>query len=165
MRRALMSLVLASLSLMAQAQGSFVIDGTVSNAPEGTVVKLFRNIGNLLRPVANDTITDNLFHFEGETTGDGVEPMTLLAMYNGMASMVLNVYVRPGSRVKVTGSNMLVYTWDVESDVPEQQTRQKIIAASRKWLDERQLNTLQEDSVRDILRDGACLTRLRQTFN
>ena len=42
MRRTLMSLVLASLSLMAQAQGSFVIDGTVSNAPEGTVVKLCR---------------------------------------------------------------------------------------------------------------------------
>lgn len=105
-----------------------------------------------------------MFHFEGETTGDGVEPMTLLAMYNGMASMVLDVYVRPGSRVKVTGSNMLVYTWDVESDVPEQRTRQKIIAASRKWLDERQLNTLQEDSVRDILRDGGLSDEAKANF-
>ena len=164
MRKILMSLLLASLSLMAQAQGRYVIDGTVSNAPEGAVVKLFRNTGNILRPVASDTITDNLFHFEGETTGDGVEPMILLAMYNGMASMVLDVYVRPGSRVKVTGGNMLVYTWDVESDVPEQQTRQKIIAASRKWLDERQLNTLQEDSIRDILRDGGLSDEAKANF-
>lgn len=97
MRKILMSLVLASLSLMAQAQGRYVIDGTVSTAPEGAVVKLFRNTGNILRPVASDTITDNLFHFEGETTGDGVEPMILFAMYNGMASMVLDVYVRPAA--------------------------------------------------------------------
>ncbi len=75
MRKILMSLLLASLSLMVQAQGRYVIDGTVNNAPEGAVVKLFRNTGNLLRPVANDTITGSLFHFEGETTGDGVEPM------------------------------------------------------------------------------------------
>lgn len=156
MRKILMSLVLASLSLMAQAQGRYVIDGTVTNAPEGAVVTLFRNTGNLLRVVASDTIKDNSFHFEGETTGNGTEPMTILAVYEGKTSLVLDIYVHPDCHVKVTGKNMLAYTWDVESDVPEQQTRQKIIGASCKWLDEMQLNILQKDSIRAIIR-GECL--------
>lgn len=164
MRKILMSLVLASLSLMAQAQGRYVIDGTVTNAPEGAVVTLFRNTGNLLRVVASDTIKDNSFHFEGETTGEGVEPMTLFAVYGGVTSMVLDVYVCPGSHVKVTGSNMLVYTWDVESDVPEQQTRQKIITASRKWLDEMQLNILQQDSIRAIIKDECLCEEAKTTL-
>lgn len=41
MRKILMSLLLASLSLMVQAQGRYVIDGTVNNAPEGASLSCF----------------------------------------------------------------------------------------------------------------------------
>lgn len=151
-RKILMSLALVSLSLVARAQGRYVIDGTVDNVSEGTVVQLFRNVGDVLQIVGSDTITANTFQFKGETIGDGTEPMTLLAMNGNVASYILDVYVRPGSHVKVDGDGMLAYTWDVESDIPEQQTRQKIVRASRQWWDKIQLSDVQEDSIRKLLR-------------
>lgn len=151
-RKILMSLALVSLSLVARAQGRYVIDGTVDNVSEGTVVQLFRNVGDVLQIVGSDTITANTFQFKGETIGDGTEPMTLLAMNGNVASYTLDVYVRPGSRVKVDGDGMLAYTWDVESDIPEQQTRQKIVGAARQWWDKIQLSDIKEDSIRKLLR-------------
>lgn len=151
-RKILMSLALVSLSLVARAQGSYVIDGMVSNVPKGTVVQLFRNVGDVLQIVGSDTITANTFQFKGETIGDGTEPMTLLAMNGNVASYTLDVYVRPGSHVKVDGDGMLAYTWDVESDIPEQQTRQKIVGAARQWWDKIQLSDIKEDSLRNLLR-------------
>lgn len=152
MRRMFISLALVLLSLVARAQGSYVIDGMVSNVPKGTVIQLFRNVGDILQIVGSDTITANTFQFKGETIGDGTEPMTLLAMNGNVASYILDVYVRPGCHVKVDGEDMLAYTWDVESDIPEQQTRQKIVGAARQWWDKIQLSDIQEDSLRKLLR-------------
>ncbi len=137
-----------------QAQDRYVIEGTIKNVPEGTFVKLFRNIGDILKVVDGDTITGNRFRFSGETTGNGVEPMTLFAMKGDTVSMILDVYVRPGSHINISGDGMLVYTWDVESDIPEQQTRQKIVMAARKWWDRIQLIDIHVDALRSMMRSG-----------
>lgn len=145
---------LVSAFIAMQAQGIYVIDGTIKNVPEGTFVQLFRNIGDILKVVDGDTITGNRFRFSGETTGNGVEPMTLFAMKGDTISMVLDVYVRPGSHINISGDGMLVYTWDVESDIPEQQTRQKIVMAARKWWDRIQLIDIHVDALRSMMRSG-----------
>lgn len=145
---------LVSAFIAMQAQGIYVIDGTIKNVPEGTFVKLFRNIGDILKVVDGDTITGNRFRFSGETTGNGVEPMTLFAMKGDTVSMILDVYVRPGSHINISGDGMLVYTWDVESDIPEQQTRQKIVMAARKWWDRIQLIDIHVDALRSMMRSG-----------
>ena len=139
MKRFIIVVSLVSAFIAMQAQDRYVIEGTIKNVPEGTFVKLFRNIGDILKVVDGDTITGNRFRFSGETTGNGVEPMTLFAMKGDTVSMILDVYVRPGSHINISGDGMLVYTWDVESDIPEQQTRQKIVMAARKWWDRIQL--------------------------
>lgn len=145
---------LVSAFIAMQAQGIYVIDGTIKNVPEGTFVQLFRNIGDILKVVDGDTITGNRFRFSGETTGNGVEPMTLFAMKGDTVSMILDVYVRPGSHINISGDGMLVYTWDVESDIPEQQTRQKIVMAARKWWDRIQLIDIHVDALRSMMRSG-----------
>ena len=145
---------LVSAFIAMQAQGIYVIDGTIKNVPEGTFVQLFRNIGDILKVVDGDTITGNRFRFSGETTGNEVEPMTLFAMKGDTISMVLDVYVRPGSHINISGDGMLVYTWDVESDIPEQQTRQKIVMAARKWWDRIQLIDIHVDALRSMMRSG-----------
>ncbi len=145
-------LVFAAIAM--QAQGIYVIDGTIKNVPEGTFVQLFRNIGDILKAVDGDTITDNRFRFSGETTGNGVEPMTLFAMKGDTVSMILDVYVRPGSHINISGDGMLAYTWNVESDIPEQQTRQKIVMAARKWWDRIQLIDIHVDALRSMMRSG-----------
>lgn len=148
----IVSLVSAFIAM--QAQDRYVIEGTIKNVPEGTFVQLFRNIGDILKVVDGDTITGNRFRFSGETTGNGVEPMTLFAMKGDTVSMVLDVYVRPGSHINISGDGMLVYTWDVESDIPEQQTRQKIVMAARKWWDRIQLIDIHVDALRSMMRSG-----------
>lgn len=145
---------LVSAFIAMQAQDRYVIEGTIKNVPEGTFVKLFRNIGDILKVVDGDTITGNRFRFSGETTGNGVEPMTLFAMKGDTVSMILDVYVRPGSHINISGDGMLVYTWDVESDIPEQQTRQKIVMAARKWWDRIQLIDIHVDALRSMMRSG-----------
>lgn len=145
-------LVFAAIAM--QAQGIYVIDGTIKNVPSGTFVQLFRNIGDILKAVDGDTITDNRFRFSGETTGNGVEPMTLFAMKGDTVSMILDVYVRPGSHINISGDGMLAYTWNVESDIPEQQTRQKIVMAARKWWDMIQLIDIHVDALRSMMRSG-----------
>ena len=145
-------LVFAAIAM--QAQGIYVIDGTIKNVPSGTFVQLFRNIGDILKAVDGDTITDNRFRFSGETTGNGVEPMTLFAMKGDTVSMILDVYVRPGSHINISGDGMLAYTWNVESDIPEQQTRQKIVMAARKWWDRIQLIDIHVDALRSMMRSG-----------
>lgn len=145
---------LVSAFIAMQAQGIYVIDGTIKNVPEGTFVQLFRNIGDILKVVDGDTITGNRFRFSGETTGNGVEPMTLFAMKGDTVSMILDVYVRPGSHINISGDGMLVYTWDVESDIPEQQTRQKIVMAARKWWNRIQLIDIHVDALRSMMRSG-----------
>ena len=145
---------LVSAFIAMQAQDRYVIEGTIKNVPEGTFVQLFRNIGDILKVVDGDTITGNRFRFSGETTGNGVEPMTLFAMKGDTVSMILDVYVRPGSHINISGDGMLVYTWDVESDIPEQQTRQKIVMAARKWWDRIQLIDIHVDALRSMMRSG-----------
>lgn len=145
---------LVSAFIAMQAQDRYVIEGTIKNVPEGTFVQLFRNIGDILKVVDGDTITGNRFRFSGETTGNGVEPMTLFAMKGDTVSMILDVYVHPGSHINISGDGMLVYTWDVESDIPEQQTRQKIVMAARKWWDRIQLIDIHVDALRSMMRSG-----------
>ena len=145
---------LVSAFIAMQAQDRYVIEGTIKNVPEGTFVQLFRNIGDILKVVDGDTITGNRFRFSGETTGNGVEPMTLFAMKGDTVSMILDVYVRPGSHINISGDGMLAYTWNVESDIPEQQTRQKIVMAARKWWDRIQLIDIHVDALRSMMRSG-----------
>lgn len=123
MRRFLLSIVLVLASFTVRAQGNYVIEGSINGDVDGAVVSLYKRDGDMLFMSANDTIRDNAFRFEGKTSGDGVHGFSLMANKDGVISMLLDLYIRPGSHVKITGDGMLVYTWDVESDVPEQQTR------------------------------------------
>ena len=148
----LLSLVPVLAFSATRAQGTFVIEGQIGNAPVNAVVNLYRSEGDMLKLQASDTITDGKFRFRGKTIGDGTEGMSLIVDSNGAFSMVLDVWVHPGSHIKVSSDNMLAYTWDVDSDVPKQQTRQKIVGAARGWWDKLQLNDLAKDSLRGLMR-------------
>lgn len=129
-------LAFAFLSFAAQAKDIYVIEGKVNGAPEGTVVELMRSEDNMGIFVASDTLKNGKFRFEKETSGDGTDWMTLNTKVGDARSMLLHVWVRPGSHVRISGDNMLVYTWNVESGVPEQNTRRKIVESARELWDE-----------------------------
>ena len=152
MKKFFLSFVLAVASLAVQAQDYFVIEGQIKNAPKNAVVHLFRYEGMVLERLAKDTITNDSFSFREKTTGSGTEKLALVAENNGTGGMILNIWARPGSHVKVSSDNMFAYTWDVESDVPEQITRQKFLAPVRDlWIDAQRVD-VQEDSIKARLK-------------
>lgn len=143
---------LAFAALAAQAQGRYVIEGSVGEAPKGTVVLLFRDEGTMGMLIAKDTLRAGKFRFEGETIGNGTDNLSLATQYGDTGSMCLRVYVRPGSRVKITSDDMFVYTWNVESDVPEQLEAQKLIDPVRDLWREVQRIDYEEESVKAQLK-------------
>lgn len=138
MRKLFLLPVLALSAFTVQAQNSYIIEGEIKNAPEDEVIILFANEGDLLTKQAEDTIRNGKFRFSGKTTENSTECISLIAQKGRTTSMLLDLWVRPGSHVKITADDMLVYTWNVESDVPEQQTRQNVIAPVRRHWDELQ---------------------------
>lgn len=62
--------------------------------------------------------------------------------------MALNIYATPDAKIKVTGTNTLIYTWQVDSPVKEQQVYNKFIEKSRDLLDEFQRLSIQDRKMR-----------------
>lgn len=107
MRRFLLSIVLVLASFTVRAQGNYVIEGSINGDVDGAVVSLYKSDGDMLFMSVNDTIRDNAFRFEGKTSGDGVHGFSLMANKDGVISMLLDLYIRPGSHVKITGDGCL----------------------------------------------------------
>ena len=122
-------------TLGAQAQEKFTIEGKLENIADGTVFNLFKLDGNVGSSVAVDTLQNGTFQFELATEGNGLEQYSLMARdRENFPPMSLDLWVRPGSHLKIEGNNPYIYTWKVESDTEEQQLRQKMVEASReKW--------------------------------
>ena len=135
-----MFLLLASACM--QAQGTFVIEGQVKNVKQGVYLNLFRVEGGVGTTIAIDTLRGDTFRFEEETLGKETDKLVLLITDGIVHTIGLNLWVRPGTHVKLAGNDMGTYTWQVESDVPQQHIRQLFVDDSRDLWDEYQLNYL-----------------------
>lgn len=132
---------------------SFVIDGELENVEDGVIVQLFKVDGNVGSVVAVDTLQDGKFCFEAQTEGGKVSKMSIGCFRSpGFPPMSLDVWINPGTHAKVRGSNKLPYTWQVKSDVPQQQTQQKLVGASKDLWDSYQKILIAQNSCRALSR-------------
>lgn len=140
------------LSLCLCAAGwaqSFVIDGELENVEDGVLLQLFQVRDRTGHVVDMDTVRNGRFHLEGTAQGTKAEMVSVGSVRNpGMSSKALNLWVTPGSHVKVKGDDKLTYTWRVESDVPQQQTLNRLIDASRKLWIRYQQNDVEQNYCR-----------------
>ena len=111
---------------------------------EGVCLRLFRMEGGIGHGIAVDTLRGDSFRFEQQTSGEGTDKLLLMVTEGNLHTMALELWARPGSHIKLTGDDMLVYTWQVESDVPQQHIRQLFVDDSRKLWNEYQQNDIQE---------------------
>ena len=125
-------------SLTAQAQKEFTVQGKIKGMKDGTVVTLFRMDGNTGRSIGNDTVKNESFLLREKTAEDGVEKLSLSVRGEGFPSMGLEIWVAPGSRVRITGDNCYLYTWKVKSPIEEQKIRSGFVEDSRELWDEYQ---------------------------
>ena len=143
-RRIMIWALLITASIWMQAQGAFVIEGQVKNVKEGVRLELYRMENGVGDIIAVDTLRGDTFRFEQQTLGEETDKLAFMIVDEGWHTSILDLWVRPGSHIKLTGENMWVYTWQVESNVPQQQIWQLFVDDSRDLWNEYQLNDRQE---------------------
>lgn len=148
MKRIIGALILLAAGWSVQAQGTYTIQGQVTNVEEGTVINLFRLDGNVGSTIAVDTIRNGQFYFRVETLGNETEELSLMGRSDRFPSMSLSIWARPGEKIKITGDNTLIKTWNVESTIPEQLANQAFINDSRELWNEYQRVSLSERLLR-----------------
>jgi thiol-disulfide isomerase/thioredoxin len=132
MRRIIISLLSVFLSFCAFAQGEFVIKGTLKNVADGTVILLMKQEGDLGLQVSSDTVRNGKFMFRWKIAA-AREKYSLSPSFkeSGFPSMGLDIWVKSGAMIEVTGNNKWIYTWDVKSDIPEQIERSQFIKINK----------------------------------
>lgn len=149
MKKLLLSGLFLLGCLAAQAQHEYTIEGRVEGVQDGTLVALFLLDGNVGSTVATDSIRNGTFFFKRNAGDNGIDQLSLMCTRNDdFPSMSLNIYATPNAKIKVTGTNTLIYTWKVDSPVKEQQEYNRFIEDSRDLWDEYQRLSIQEKSMR-----------------
>ena len=132
MKKSIITMMLALVAMTGQAQtktatvtgyspalkdGTLVLAGTGTS---GTVVDTVQ-AGRFTYTLPVEEFTESTLSFYGE----------------GCPRMFLNIYLKPDVRVNVTGKDLCVPLWKVESPLPEQQTQNRLKEYCRDVLTER----------------------------
>ena len=97
----------------------FSIAGQVPDLPDGIVLGLYKLDGQLLVPIALDTVVSGKFAFSD--TLSSTKPLILISSEVGFPSHWLDVWVAPGKQITIIGEDKLLPLWRVESKIAEQQ--------------------------------------------
>ena len=135
------------LSFGAQAQNLFVIVGKVKNVKQGVCLNLFQMEGSVGSSIAVDTLRGDSFRFEVPVSGTGTTLLSLLIRDGNLYSMGLSLWAKAGSHIRLTGEDMNIYTWQVESDVPQQKIWQLFVKDSRPLLNLLQMNSWEQKKL------------------
>lgn len=131
------------VSTCMQAQGTFVIEGKVKNVKQGVCLNLFRMEGDVGHSIAIDTLRGDSFRFEVPVSGTDTERLNLKIRDGNLYSMGLSLWAKEGSYIRLTGEDMNIYTWQVESEMPEQKTWQLFVNDSRELWNLKQENHME----------------------
>lgn len=141
-KKGISAVLLLLASVCAQAQGSFVIEGNVKNVKQGVCLNLFRMEGKSGSSIAVDTLRGDSFRFEVPVSETDTERFNLIIRDGNLYSMGLSLWAKKDSYIRLTGEDMNIYTWQVESEMPQQKTWQLFVEDSRDlW------NLLQENRM------------------
>lgn len=130
----------------AQAQNEYVIEGRVKGLKDGTVMRLLRWEGRVGSVVAFDTVCHETFRFTGEVSAGKLDNLSVNCRADDFPSISLPVYVTPGAKISITGTNHLLKTWEVDSPVKEQQELNRYTEAAKDLWDEYQRLMIKERS-------------------
>ena len=148
MKKLLFSSLFLLGSLASQAQHEYTIKGEVKGVKDGTHVSLFLTDGRVGSIVGTDTIRNGTFFFKRNAGESGMDQLSLMCRDTDFPPMSLDIYATPGAKIKVTGTNPLIYTWRVDSPVKEQQEHNRFIEDSRDLWDEFQRIAIKESGMR-----------------
>lgn len=138
--------------------GEFLIEGRVDGLGDGTVISLTKWDGNTGRRIAQDTMTDGRFSFTVPMTENA--KLSLSGNYDDdrFPSYGRDIWAVPGEKVTVTGTGAFVYTWKVESRVPEQAVADAYMLQSEKEYNRIQQLSVESNKARAIANRNTAMT-------
>ena len=110
------------------AANEYLIQGELANLPDSIVIGLYEEDGNILSCVLRDTLMDGQFSFRD--TVSATRKMLIMSDNRGFPGTWLEVWVAPGEYIEIKGQDKLLKTWEVVSDVPEQQEENRFTACA-----------------------------------
>ena len=117
--------------IFAQAPKKIIIDGRLTGVQDGTHISLMKEEGAVGSEVAKDSVFEGHFHIEYAPEDTLLGNYTLMSFDDNFPSMALKLWAKAGHPISITGMNTLVYTWQVKSDIPEQQEWAYFINANK----------------------------------
>lgn len=108
-------------------QGEYLIQGKLKDLPDSLLIQLFEQEGKGLVCAHVDTAISGVFTFRDTVSTPRIVQIRL-SRNKGFPRASLLVWVAPGKRIGITGENKLIATWQVESNIPEQQEENRYAA-------------------------------------
>ena len=131
-KKTIITSLLALVALAGQAQTkTATVTGYSPALKDGTLV--FASTGSSATVV--DTVQSGRFAYTLPVEGFTESSLSFLG--EGCPNMYLEIFLKPGVTVKVTGTDLFVPLWKVESPIPEQLTQNRISEHCRDVLKER----------------------------
>ena len=131
-KKTIITSLLALVALAGQAQTkTATVTGYSPALKDGTLV--FASTGSSATVV--DTVQSGRFAYTLPV--EGFTESSLSFIGEGCPNMYLEIFLKPGVTVKVTGTDLFVPLWKVESPIPEQLTQNRISEHCRDVLKER----------------------------
>ena len=112
----------------AVAANEYLIQGELANLSDSIVIGLYVDEGNIFNCVARDTLIDGRFSFRD--TVSATRKMLLMSDDRGFPGTWLEVWIAPGESIEIKGQDKLLKTWEVISDIPEQQEENRFTACA-----------------------------------
>ncbi|MBD3588677.1 TlpA disulfide reductase family protein [Bacteroides sp. GM023] len=112
----------------AVAANEYLIQGELANLSDSIVIGLYVDEGNIFNCVARDTLIDGRFSFRD--TVSATRKMLIMSDNRGFPGTWLEVWIAPGKSIEIKGQDKLLKTWEVISDIPEQQEENRFTACA-----------------------------------
>ena len=116
------------------ASDNVIIKGNVESIPDSTEVILFRQEGRAGMGIATDTVINGNFCLS-VPVDSGLTMARLRLSKNDQMSLGRTLYLRPDAKIEISATDPFVQTWNVKSNVLEQNEYDHFISVNKDILD------------------------------
>ena len=127
------ALMCCALVCCKEKSNEVIITGQLEGVEDGAILSLWTFDGYQGYLLQSDTVVNGAFRFSFADTLNQVKQLLMVSNGEGFSPARLDVWVLPGVKVKITGKDKLIHSWDVKSSVPEQKEWNKYKACTEQY--------------------------------
>lgn len=111
-------------------EGEYLINGTLKNIPDSTVILLLKEEGRMLKTIHKDIVLQGKFTFHDTISGTSPQKLLLLSNGKGFPGTWADIWIQSGKYIQITGQDHNLPLWEINSEVAEQQATNDFMSLS-----------------------------------